>query len=774
MGLFSNYRLLFACSLGAALGLVPAFTQAAGPVTLADHIKPMLKEYCFDCHNPQKQKGDLDLIPVAENGQMVENREVWEKIAELIETREMPPEKGPQPTDEQRDTLLKYIDGQLSKVDCTVDKNPGKVTIRRLNKEEYKNTIRDLLGVNYVPEDFPNDEVGYGYDNIGDVLSLPPMLMEKFLAAAEEIAQKAIVTNPMPQPVVQTLRLQEFGPQVDQAVDVASGRLSMMREAEVSRAVELKGAGEHIIRVRAFGDPAGPEAPKLKVSLDGKELRTFDVTALDKPQNYEVRVTGTGAPQKLSVAYLNNYVDENNPDPKLRGDRNLHIVKIEIESPPVAPALPESHKRLITRVPTPGQEREVANEIIRGFAQRAYRRPVTDTEVTRLVGFVDLAQKNGGTFYEGIQAAVQAALCSPHFLFRWELDPEAMKPGDTRALNDYEVASRLSYFLWSSMPDAELFALAGKGELLTGGNLEKQALRMMQDGRARAFVTNFAGQWLQIRNIYEASVDPDTFPKWDDSLKGAMKEETERFFEAIMKEDRPVTELIEADFTFLNEKLAKFYGLEGVKGKDFQRVTLPASSPRGGVLTQGSVLVSTSTPTRTSPVIRGKWILEQILGTPPPPPPPDVPPLNEQRQVNQTASLRQRFEQHRSAAECSGCHARMDPLGFALENFDATGAWRETDGKFPVDASGKLTNGTTFNGPKELKQVLKGNKNFVRSLTHNMMTYALGRGLEFYDRCAADVVMVETEKRGLRFSALVTGIVTSDPFLKRKRDLAQN
>ncbi|HEV7868350.1 MAG TPA: DUF1588 domain-containing protein, partial [Chthoniobacteraceae bacterium] len=243
---------------------------------------------------------------------------------------------------------------------------------------------------------------------------------------------------------------------------------------------------------------------------------------------------------------------------------------------------------------------------------------------------------------------------------------------------------------------------------------------------------------------------------------------------AIMKEDRPVTELIEADFTFLNEKLAKFYGLEGVKGKDFQRVTLPASSPRGGVLTQGSVLVSTSTPTRTSPVIRGKWILEQILGTPPPPPPPDVPPLNEQRQVNQTASLRQRFEQHRSAAECSGCHARMDPLGFALENFDATGAWRETDGKFPVDASGKLTNGTTFNGPKELKQVLKGNKNFVRSLTHNMMTYALGRGLEFYDRCAADVVMVETEKRGLRFSALVTGIVTSDPFLKRKRDLAQN
>ena len=349
-----------------------------------------------------------------------------------------------------------------------------------------------------------------------------------------------------------------------------------------------------------------------------------------------------------------------------------------------------------------------------------------------------------------------------------------MNPGDVRDLNDYEVASRLSYFLWSSMPDPELLALAENGELRKDGNLEKQVARMIQDWRSSAFVNNFAGQWLQIRNLWEVEIDPGAFPKFDPQLRGAMKEETARFFTAVMKEDRPVTELLDADFTFVNEKLARFYGIDGVKGDEFQRVTLPKDSPRGGVLTQASVLLATSTPTRTSPVIRGKWILEQILGTPPPPPPPDVPPLPEQKQINQTASLRQRLEEHRSRAECAGCHAKMDPLGFALENFDATGAWRDSDSKFPIDASGKLTNGATFSGPRELKQVLKANKNFVRCLTQKMMTYALGRGLEHYDRCATDALVTKLAEQGNRFSVLVTGIVTSDPFLKRRRELAKN
>ena len=749
---------------------------SAEPVTLAEKIQPLLKEFCFDCHNPDKTKGDLNLVPIAANAKLEEHREVWEKVAELMESREMPPAKKPQPTDAQRDLVLHYLDGQLSKLDCTKEKNPGKVTIRRLNKAEYGNTIRDLLlGADYSTDDFPNDEVGYGFDNIGDVLSLSPLLMEKFLAAADEVVKKAIVLEAVAKPFAKKLRGDTFTSPSDWVKPLDNHVLGLYREGEGTTSFNAPAQGEYVFKVRAHAELAGLEPPKLAIRIGGKELAVFEVKNREKSGSYEARTTLEAGAQKIAVAFLNNYNDQTNTDPKLRGDRNVFVEAVEISGPPgPPPGLPESHRRLITRMPQPGQEREVAMEILRPFAARAYRRPVDDAEVGRLVGFVDLALQNGGSFLEGIQTAVQAALCSPHFLFRWELDPAAMKAGDTRDLGDYEVASRLSYFLWTSMPDDELFRLAAKGELRKNGNLEKQVARMMQDWRARDFVNNFAGQWLQIRNIWEASIDPDAFPKWDDSLKGAMKEETELFFAAIMKEDRPVTDLLDADFTFLNEKLARFYGIEGVKGDKFQRVMLPEGSPRGGILTQGSVLVSTSTPTRTSPVIRGKWILEQILGTPPPPPPPDVPPLQEQKAINQSASLRQRLEQHRSRAECSGCHAKMDPLGFALENFDATGAFRDHDGKFEIDASGELANGTKFNGARELKQVLKTNKNFVRSLTRKMMTYALGRGLEYPDKCAVDTAVEQIAKQDNRFSALVTAIVTSEPFLKRKLEVAKN
>jgi len=769
----SSVRVLLA-AIGAG-GALAGAALAEGPVTLSEHIKPVLQKYCFDCHDDKKQKGDLNLKEFSDNPLLAENRKVWEKVAEAIDSREMPPEKKPQPSDEQRDVMLRFIDGQLSKSDCTTDKNPGKVTIRRLNKEEYRHTIRELLGVEYSPEDFPNDEVGYGFDNIGDVLSLPPMLMEKFLAAAEEIARRAIVVDAVPKPWQKRLRGDKLISANENVQPLDTGVMGFHREGEATASFDAPAKSEYIFRVRAYAELAGLEPPKLALRVNGKNVEVFQVTNTEKKAIYEAKVELEAGAQKLSLAYLNNYNDQTNADPKLRGDRNVFVGQVEIIGPPQpVAALPESHRRLIMRMPQPGGEHACAEELLGAFAQRAYRRPVGAAEVARLAGFVDLALKNGGTFLEGMQVAVQAALVSPHFLFRWELDPEALQLGGIRELTDWEVASRLSYFLWSSMPDRELFALAEKGELRKNGNLEKQVTRLMQDWRARAFVDNFAGQWLQIRNLWEAGVDPDAFPKWDDSLKGAMKEETALFFQAVMKEDRPVTDLLDADFTFLNEKLARWYGIDGVKGDQFQRVTLPKDSPRGGVLTQGSVLLATSTPTRTSPVIRGKWILEQLLGTPPPPPPPDVPALAEQKQIDQAASLRQRFEQHRSAAECAGCHAKMDPLGFALENFDATGRWRDTDGKFPIDASGKLANGTAFSGPTELKRVLKANKNFVRSITQNMMVYALGRGLEHYDRCASDAVIADAAKQGNKFSALVTGIVTSDPFLKRKPEVAKN
>ena len=750
-------------------GLLCSGRAEEGAVTLERHIKPLLAEYCFDCHNSKTQKGDLDLEIYGDNAKLYENREIWEKVVELVESGEMPPEKKPQPSMEQREQLAHFVDGQLAKFDCKLEPNPGKVTIRRLNRAEYRNTIRDLLKVDYSAEDFPNDEVGYGFDNIGDVLSLPPMLMEKYLAAADEVVSKAIVTDVSEKTQIKRMKAGDLRNSGGAVQKIEGGGVVLASNGEIRKGLEFPETAEYVIRVQAYGEQAGTELPKMVVRLGGMDVQTFDVDALANPKAYEVRARFEKGGQELTIAFVNDF-----SDPVSGQDRNLYIETVEFEHPSALPALPESHRQLITRMPQPGEEHAVAKEILGNFARRAYRRPVTDAEVERLAGFVDLALKEKGTFLEGIQIAVQATLCSPHFLYRWELD-EALKPGEIRDLSDFELASRLSYFLWSSMPDAELFAVAGKGELRKDGNLEKQITRMLQDWRTHGLVNNFAGQWLQTRAIFEMSPDPDVFPKFNDQLREAMKQESELFFEAIVKEDRPVTDLLAADFTYLNERLAGHYGIEGVKGEKMQRITLPKDSPRGGVLTQGAVLMVTSTPTRTAPVIRGKWILEQILGTPPPPPPPDVPPLTEQKQANQSASLRQRLEEHRSRAECSSCHAKMDPLGFALENFDATGAWRDMDGKFPIDASGKMPGGGgKFNGATELKQLLKTEQKqkFVHAFATKMMIYALGRGLEYFDRCAVDATVAGMGQRGDRFSALVAGIVTSEPFQKRKRELA--
>jgi mono/diheme cytochrome c family protein len=772
---FTFFTLFAATLFGGVCAAVRA-EENTGPVTLEGHIRPLLKQYCYDCHNPKKLKGDLDLEPIADNPRLDEHREVWEKIAELVENGEMPPDKKPQPNEEERDLVIKYIDGQLAKLDCKQEKNPGRVTIRRLNREEYRNTIRDLLGVAFEPKDFPNDAVGYGFDNIGDVLSLAPMLMEKYLAAAEAIVSKAILADPSPKSATTRIRGDKFkSTSSNEAIrSIESRMLGLYREGEAVTSFDAPLAGEYVLRVRAYGEQAGNEPPRLAILCDGRQLKVFDVPNT-KLATFETTTILEPGKHQLAVAYLNNYSELNHPDEKLRGDRNLFVDAVEIQHPAVAPTLPEAHKRYITRMPRPGEEHEVAVEILGKFARRAYRRAVAQEEVARLANFVDATLREKGTFLEGIQLAMQAALCSPHFLFRWELDPENIKSDAPRALNDFEVASRLSYFLWSSMPDDELLDLAERGLLQVDGNFGKQVARMLHDGRADAFVANFSGQWLQIRGLNDVAPDPELFRGFDPELRMAMKRESELLFETVMKEDRPVTDLIDANFTFLNERLAQHYGIEDVKGPEFRRVMLPPDSPRGGVLTLGSVLTVTSTPTRTAPVLRGKWILEQILGTPPPPPPPDVPPLAEQSQVDQSASLRVRLEEHRSRADCAGCHAKMDPLGFALENFDAVGRWRDQDGRFPIDASGKIAGGKEFNGARDLKSVLKSDKRFVRGFAEKMMIYALGRGLDYFDRCAVDEVVAKMSAQSNRFSSLIDAIVTSDPFLKRRPEpLAQN
>ena len=506
----------------------------------------------------------------------------------------------------------------------------------------------------------------------------------------------------------------------------------------------------------------------MQISLNGKPVKTFEVKEVEEERrDFVVKLKPGKGVHQVSVAYMNNYVNNDSPDPALRGDRNLFVKNTDMIGPLDAPQprLPESHRRVIVRQPKPGEARQVARESLAQFAQKAYRRPVGEKEVNRLLSFVDMVMGDAGSFEEGMQLATQAVLVSPHFLFRWELDTRPARDETIRRLNDWELASRLSYFLWSSMPDAELFRLAKLGELTKPEVLEAQVRRMVADPRSSALVENFAGQWLQIRNLAGVTPDPVKFPSFDESLRKAMKRETELFFGAVMKEDRSIFELIDSDFTYLNDRLASHYGIDGVSGSAFQRVSLAKSSGRGGILTHASILTITSNPTRTSPVNRGKWILEEILGTPPPPPPPDVEELEENQEAITSGSLRERLEKHRAKAECATCHSKMDPLGFALENFDGIGAWRDLDGNFPIDPTGELPTGERINGPAGLKKVLKSRETFIRALAEKMLTFALGRGLEYFDKCAVDDICKDLKANGHRFSALLSGVVNSKPFL---------
>lgn len=416
----------------------------------------------------------------------------------------------------------------------------------------------------------------------------------------------------------------------------------------------------------------------------------------------------------------------------------------------------------------------MAARVLDGLATRAYRRPVTEAEVRRLVRLVELGMADGGGYEAGMRLAVQAVLVSPHFLFRWELDPAGAKASETRELTDYELASRLSYFLWSSMPDAALFASAARGELRRPAVLETQVRRMLTDERAQALVQNFGGQWLQVRNLDQVEPDATVFPGWGSDLREAMRRETELFLAAIVREDRSIRDLVAADFTYLNERLARHYGIPGVSGAEFRRVQLPTGSPRGGVVTMGSVLTITSVPTRTAPVLRGKWILEQILGTPPPPPPPNVPPVETGSEAVKAATLRQRLELHRSKPDCIACHQKMDPLGFALENFDAIGAWRDQDGPHPIDNAAELPGGRRFAGAEGLKEILARSEDFPRALAAKLLTFALGRGLEFHDRRVVKHIVDEAARNEFKFSAIVLAVVRSDPFLKRQTDLSNH
>jgi hypothetical protein len=765
-------------------------TLKPAPAGSFDQVaKPFIAKYCVDCHGPKKQSGELALHK-ADASSVQDDRPSWEAVVEKVRAGEMPPKKKTQPTLEDKKAFLACLDAALTTSACTAPADPGRVTLRRLNRAEYDNTIRDLLGVDIQPaEDFPADDVGYGFDNIGDVLAVSPLLFEKYLAAAERIVEKAFTFDLVPLPPTISYRGSDMKPPSPPAQPepvkrdgqappfdwVASSKQLRFRagakaftEGELVVTHEFQGEGLYEFKYQSFGAPIDRDPVRGAVLLDGQEiyrgeLRPFVVDA--RPPAREFKATVKSGAHKLAVTILNPKSNPDEADPKKR-IRSVLFDTLEFRGPmPKVERVPSAtYKRIMIAYPGNGlSETECARRICENLARRAFRRPVTATEVDRLAKLVDVAKSRGDDFDKGVQLAVQAVLVSPHFLFKVEHDRKSLeKP---YPITDYELATRLSYFLWSSTPDDELFQLADKGELRK--NLEPQVRRMLKDPKAAALGENFAGQWLQVRNVMSIMIDPALFPAFNDDLRSAMARETTLFFEAVVKEDRSILDFIDGDFTFVNSRLAKFYGIPNVRGSEFRRVSLKGT-PRAGILTQGSVLTVTSNATRTSPVKRGKYILETLLNAPPPPPPPEVPELKDEAAAVATGSLRKRMEQHRANPDCAVCHDKMDALGFAFENFDATGAWRTKDGKFDIDPSGTLPDGRKFKDPAELRALLRAEPDkFRRCLAEKLLTYALGRGIEPADRCAVDVVCKAAADHGDTFSALVSAVVASDPFQMR-------
>lgn len=742
-------------------------------------IIPFMESYCFECHNEDRQAGGVGLSSYKSLADARKDRGTWEEVRRVIFAAEMPPKRKPQPSEDEKKVVTEWIHEALTRVDCSLDKDPGRVTIRRLNRAEYNNTIRDLCGVSFLPaETFPSDDVGYGFDNIGDVLSIQPILIEKYLTAAEEILDRGIVLEEKVPPSKQTFRAQplQARPREAKVRDPKPAIKLATPDAYVyMERLHFPLKGTYAIRIRATGGEVAGETPKLEALVNDRPQGQVELKGTGKPEVLEIKTTVDEGDFQVGFKFLNGIGKprqgrgnrQNAKEDDEQPVREVAVDYIEIEGPlgdAVRP-MPESTRMMVSTFPKDagGNKLKAAHQSIIDFSKRAFRRPVKPEEVNKLMKLFQLADKQGEPYHEAIKLPLKAILVSPHFLFRIEDDPKDDQP---RLLNDFELATRLSYFLWSSMPDMELFQLAQRGELRKPGVLEAQIKRMLKDPKSTALVENFAQQWLQLRNLQTFSPDTQMFKRWDERLRAAMFRESELFFDHIVKEDRPILELLDANYTFANERLAQHYGIPGVRGNDFRKVEFK-DNRRGGVITQGSVLAVTSNPTRTSPVNRGKWILENILGTPPPPPAPDVPELPDAKQL--TGTLRQQMEQHRENPNCATCHAKLDPLGFGLENFDAIGTWRTEDNKQKIDSSGVLPDGASFDGPAELRKVLLGKSDqFRKCLAEKLLTFALGRGLEYYDKCALDEIVEKVKSSGDKFSALVLAVVETDAFQKRR------
>ncbi|HVH56230.1 MAG TPA: DUF1592 domain-containing protein [Vicinamibacterales bacterium] len=756
--------------------------------------RAVLDTYCTTCHNQRTKTAGLalDTLDVAK---VRDNSEVWEKVVRKVRTGAMPPAGRPRPDKITAMNTASWLEAELDSASLA-HPNPGRPSLHRLNRTEYRNAIRDLLALDIDAASLlPADNAAYGFDNIADALSLSPALTERYLGAAARIAQMALARvkeTPLPETFfVPTDRDQ--GTRVSDDLPFGSrGGLSFRYyfpvDGEYAFELRLKESG-------ADGGVMGltDEPHQLETRID--EAKVWDVT-IGAPAPRELPSlrfmsrlrAGTHLVEVYFVnkttAYLEDLFDPSQRrDPYREGNGEPAVSAVTVIAPRSvtgsgAPGADRSagaddspsRRKLLVCEPAGSRSAEApcAGKIISRLARRAYRRPVTDDDLELPLSLYREGARKGG-FESGIELAVRSILVSPQFLFRFENPPQTIAPNTPYRITDIELASRLSFFLWSSIPDDELLDLAVKNRLHTPTVLEQQVRRMLANARSGALVSNFAGQWLHTRNVEGFRPSPELLFHFDDSLRQAFERETALFFDSIIRENRSVLDLLDADYTFLNERLAKHYGIPGVYGDYFRRVSLPADSVRRGLLGQGSILTDTSRANRTSPVIRGKWILENIFGTPPPAPPSNVPDLKDERDPSKVLPMREQMAKHRASPVCAACHAQMDQLGFALENFDAIGEWRDTDvSGVPIDPSAKLPDGMEFTGPTGLRTVLKSHSDdFLTTFTEKMLTYALGRGVESADAPAVRQIKREAARANYQFASFVQAIVASAPFQMR-------
>ena len=771
-----------------ALGLCLGNPSAAAPAPSS--ARALLDEYCVRCHNERLQTAGLDL-DAADTDRIGPAADVWERAVRKLRARAMPPAGSPRPDEAAYGDLVAYLEAELDR-HALENPDPGRTdTFRRLNRTEYQNAVRDLLALDVdVTALLPRDDASYGFDNVGAV-NLSPALLERYLSAARKVSRLA-VGSPLPAPGSRVVVLPADLTQEDHFDGLPFGTRG---GAAVDHNFPLDGEYEIQVRLsrnRNENVEGLTEPHELELTLDGERLRVFEIVPNrnelhgyyadeDVDKGLLVRLSVDAGPHVVGAAFLKKssalIETERQPyDAHFNMDRHPRtqpaVRSVAIAGPFEATGAGDtpSRRRIFACQPvTAAEESACATTIIENLARRAYRRPVSGADLAAPLAFYERGRAHGG-FEDGIELALRALLTSTEFLFRIERDPDGLAPGAAYRLSDVELASRLSFFLWSSLPDDELLDLAAREELSKPDVLESQVARMLADPRAESLATNFAGQWLHLRNLAASRPNLRRYPDFDDNLRRAFRRETELLFASVVSEDLDVLDLLRADYTFLNERLARHYDVPGVYGDHFRRVTLDPGSPRAGLLGHGSVLTVTSYATRTSPVLRGKWILENLLGMPPPPPPANVPPLDEDRDGGAGLPMRERMAQHRANPACAACHQLMDPAGLAMENFDAIGRWRERDAaRRPIDVSGSLPGGHEFEGVGGLRQALLARPElFVRTMTEKLLTFALGRGVDHADAPAVRQILREAARNDNRFSSLVLAVVESTPFQMRR------